>query len=68
MQKELALELRRQRIINEALQTHSEILIDAGSVLSQDHEIMQTRSEQLRRALEEQGNMIEQLKDRLSLM
>lgn len=65
MEKELALELQRQRIINEALQTHSEMLIDTGSALSQEHEIMQERSDQLRKALEEQGKVIEELKERL---
>ena len=68
LEKELALELQRQRLINENLQTQSEMLIDTGSVLSQEHEIMQERSEQLRKALEEQSKIIEELKDQLNLM
>ncbi len=64
MEKELALELQRQRIINEVLQSHSDMLIDTGANLNKDHEIMLERSEQLRKALEEQGKIIAEMKER----
>lgn len=67
MEKELAMELQRQRIINEALQTHSDMLIDTGAILSKDHEILLERSEKLRKALEAQGKIIMELKERLNL-
>lgn len=67
LEKELAVELQRQRLIKQALQTHSEILIDSAAVLSQDHNILQSRSEQLRKALEEQNKVIENLKDRIEV-
>ena len=67
MEKELALELHRQRLINETLQTHSDMLIDTSAGLNKDHEVMLERSEQLRKALEEQGKIIAELKNRLDL-
>lgn len=67
MEKELALELHRQRVINEVLQSHSDILIDTSAGLNKDHEVMLERSEQLRKALEEQGKIITELKIRLGL-
>ncbi len=65
MEKELALELQHQRIINEVLQSHSDMLIDTGANLHKDHAIMLERSEQLRKALEEQGKIIAEMKERL---
>lgn len=67
MEKELALELQRQRIINEVFQSHSDMLIDTGNNLNKDHEIMLERSEQLRKALEEQGNIIAEMNARLDI-
>lgn len=67
MEKELALELHRQRVINEVLQSHSDILIDTSAGLNKDHEVMLKRSEQLRKALEEQGKIIAELRNRLDL-
>ncbi len=67
MEKELALELHRQRVINEILQSHSDILIDTSSSLNKDHEVMLERSEQLKKALEEQGKIITELKNQLDL-
>lgn len=67
MEKELAMELQRQRIINEVLQSHSDMLIDTGTTLNKDHEIMLERSEQLRKALEAQGIIIMELKERLDV-
>ena len=67
MEKELALELHRQRVINEILQSHSDMLIDTSAGLNKDHEVMLERSEQLRKALEEQGKIITDLKIRLDL-
>lgn len=67
MEKELALELHRQRVINEVLQTHSDTLIDTSAGLNKDHEVMLERSEQFRKALEEEGRIIAELKNRLDL-
>ena len=67
MEKELALELHRQRVINEVLQSHSDMLIDTSVGLNKDHEVMLERSEQLRKALEEQGKIITELKHRLNM-
>lgn len=59
MEKELALELERQRFNNEMLQNQSEMLIDAGINLNKDQLILLERIEQFKQIVEEQRETID---------
>ena len=67
LEKELALELQRQRLINAQLVANSEMLIDTGSNLNTTSELLHERTQQMRNALEVQGLIIRELRDRLKL-
>ena len=67
LEKELALELQRQRLINAQLVANSEMLIDTGSNLNTTSELLHERTQQMRNALEVQGLIIKELRDRLKL-
>ena len=56
LEKELALELQRQRLINKALESQSET-----------HKKMQERASQIETKLEKQGKLTQEMRDRMEL-